>query len=78
MVSADVKVTVWVLIPADFQCWARATFFLSRHRDVRHFLNLCTTEPIFQHTFSRHRISATAPLNFSATAQHFWGKTRAI
>ena len=27
------------------QCWARATFFSSRHRDVRHLLNHCATAP---------------------------------
>ena len=27
------------------QCWGHATFFSSRHRDVRHLLNLCATAP---------------------------------
>ena len=28
------------------QCWARATFFSLRHRDVRHLLNHCATAPL--------------------------------
>ena len=55
------------------KCWARATFFRSRYRDMRHFLkSLChpTTAPLFQLKFLLHRISATAP--------HFREKIRAI
>ena len=35
--------------------------FSSRYRHLLHFLNLCTTAPLFQLKFSRHRISTTAP-----------------
>ena len=38
----------------------RATFFSSRRHDVSPFFYLCTTMPLFQLKFSRHRISATA------------------
>ena len=38
----------------------RATFFSSRRPDVSPFFYLCTTMPLFQLKFSRHRISATA------------------
>ena len=41
------------------QCWACATFFSSRHSDVHHFINHCTTAPFFRQKISRHRISAT-------------------
>ena len=50
----------------------------SRHREVRHFLNLCTTAPFFQLKFSRHRISANAALNFSATAPYYREKIRKL
>ena len=49
----------------------RTTFFSLRHCDMRRFLNPCTTAPLLQLKFSHHRISATARLNFSATAPHF-------
>ena len=47
------------------QCWARATCFSSRNRDVRHFFNPCATAPrhhrvVFQLQLFRHLISATA------------------
>ena len=45
---------------SKYQCWARATFFSSRHHDMCHFLKLCTTAP------PRHR--TTAPPHHRATA----------
>ena len=53
---------ILVLYPQNLplMCWVRATFFSSRHRDVQHLLNLCTTAPFFRLKFSRHRNSATA------------------
>ena len=47
------------------QCWARATCFSSRNRDVRQFFNPCATGPrhhraVFQIQLFRHLISATA------------------
>ena len=43
------------------QCWARAIYFSSRHRDERHFLIYKTphTASFFRLKFTRHRISAT-------------------
>ena len=59
-----------------YQCWARATLFSSRHRDVRHLLNLCANA--LPRRFFCLNFSGTAPLNFSATAPHFRAKIRAI
>ena len=47
------------------QCWARATCFSSRNRDVRQFFNPCATGPrhhlaVFQLQLFLHLISATA------------------
>ena len=61
-----------------YQCWARTTFFSSRHRDMHHLLNLCA---VFWLNFSRHRISATVAPRYSILAppRHILGtKIRAI
>ena len=56
------------------QCWVGATFFSSHICDMLHFLNLCTTAPLFQQKISRHHISAIT----LAPPRHILGNIRAI
>ena len=60
---------------AKLQCWTRATFFSSRHRDMRYLLNHCATAPpqrfflLISATAPPHHY-ATAPLRHRAIAPH--------
>ena len=49
---------------------ARHFFFGSRHHDVRHFLNLCATAPLFQLMVLRQRISTIVVQFKRKTSSH--------
>ena len=44
------------MIVCNNQCWVHATFFISCHRYVGHFLNVRATAPLFQLIFIKQNV----------------------